>query len=946
MKLNPVSLLSPPLLKYSLLKFQTLKLLNHEKISNSVSEALQLLTVEDLEQVKNNWKNSTWGHGLWRQETKDQWSHFHQFKTWKGTSQQFDLFFTNSIGLCSIQDLKNILSNYHALKQETLMARLASLSDHIYLKEHLLSSKLTEFQKESNNATLLILSHLLDTYRPSGFLLDEVAKRLVFKDVLQVFRFLELYQEAKLAPSFSTFSAILWSGIKFIPQKQLMQLVYEVKKYDIDFQAVARLTFAKSATNPALLPFTKDMFSLMSNEERAFCSPESIEFFLFGLAHKMPNDAIQVTRDLLEFSHPSLSIDWISIMTQISKYPENAVEYYFLICASLDRKSKANGMQIILDQILSRHMYSLAEHFITQARNRDLSYKSSKNDESLIQSMVSSNQLSRAQSWLMNSFKANDRVSVRIVAIILSAYLEGMMYTEFESLLEQLPSFHLRPHREILMLNLKFFLYRGLMNECEQLAQKLQELQMLTFSETQSLLLEFYASRFDWEKCVEIWNLSNGDLTDKALAALLRLAAIRKSDLVHVVSEFVQPANHPLAITALVLIYLNLNDYKNADIWYFKALKHMATNQKLGSAKAAYISHFSRYHMVIYHRLGDFECAEKHLDDYLDIFPPHRRAFQTIIRQRIKFRYNASYIQKYISRMLALRMTLDPVIYGTLIASFSGAGAVTEAWKWYRKFLKLNIPTPYTMYPTLIVLHGKERNVDQMERLYNKVVSTPGLSSPVYSTILNALTTGYGYAGQWKKCLLIWDRLWKSPSAQFPFAQWSVQPQFFHEKTISIVSEHFGVSTVLVSIVLDALGSAKRLTEIERVWEQIISNKFPISNNCVTSYVEALVNCERYDQSFNVICSMESLYNFPPDLKTVRNFLTMLPPSRLQGFREKIAAYYPQFANIEKGEMSIIISRKKANSNDTKGLNLKQLQMAMTVSSNGRLLLSGASDLN
>ncbi|XJO73857.1 hypothetical protein BDV3_004769 [Batrachochytrium dendrobatidis] len=91
--------------------------------------------------------------------------------------------------------------------------------------------------------------------------------------------------------------------------------------------------------------------------------------------------------------------------------------------------------------------------------------------------------------------------------------------------------------------------------------------------------------------------------------------------------------------------------------------------------------------------------------------------------------------------------------------------------------------------------------------------------------------------------------------------------------TTTMNTDH-GVTPVTFCLVLDALGFAGDLEVLDKVWQQVVDvDKFPISPNCTTSYMEALMRCGQTDRAMEVVIG--ACKTGKVAVKTVVNFLGM-----------------------------------------------------------------------
>ena len=258
-----------------------------------------------------------------------------------------------------------------------------------------------------------------------------------------------------------------------------------------------------------------------------------------------------------------------------------------------------------------------------------------------------------------------------------------------------------------------------------------------------------------------------------------------------------------------------------------------------------------------------------------------------------------SKVLEYWEQMKSLKVPLDAAAYTSIIAAHSDKNLQHNALEFYKQFIATKQTPTLEMYACVMVLHGKLKNISSLERLYHVATGqTKRLTKNYSMMLLNALITSYSYGGEWQKALTVWNRL----RAQFNQDCRAVKrtsavspalPDIFMQTSSSMTLQMFGVDTVTICVILDALGKAQRLDEVRSVWDDVRSNNMPLVLNNITSFVEALLRCEQANEALDLVLKLQDKFGIEPDRKLLLNTATLMPVSRYAETVEILKKRYP-----------------------------------------------------
>ena len=288
---------------------------------------------------------------------------------------------------------------------------------------------------------------------------------------------------------------------------------------------------------------------------------------------------------------------------------------------------------------------------------------------------------------------------------------------------------------------------------------------------------------------------------------------------------------------------------------------------------------------------------------------------------------------EYWEQMKNKKVPLDAAAYTSLIAAHSDSNLLHNALQYFREFLATKQqPTP-EMFACVIVINGKLRNIAAMERLYHRATSqSKRLAKSLSMMLLDALITGYSYGGEWEKAHIIWERLRsqnkkvsKLTSSNLSLDPQPIRPDIFMQVGSNFTLETFGVDTVTICVILDALGKAQQLDKVRQVWKDIRDSNMPLVLNNITSYVEALLRCEQYDEALTIVLALENDFGIRPDKKLLLNTATLMSRDRYHStvdlLRQRFPDIQPQYpAEIRQSK------KPKMNSTSKDGISVPQLE--------------------
>lgn len=319
-------------------------------------------------------------------------------------------------------------------------------------------------------------------------------------------------------------------------------------------------------------------------------------------------------------------------------------------------------------------------------------------------------------------------------------------------------------------------------------------------------------------------------------------------------------------------------------------------------------------------RKGDFDNADKKLLYYEQLYDPHPRAYDAIIRQKVYLNNDLKSSLFYWSQMCS-KCKPSILSYASIISACSKANNLRKAEELYRdciaEFGYNNVVADYKLSAAMMVVYGKLGNPMKMTALYESCIKSYAfLDSKAKSLMVTALATGYCYLGKWEMVLNIWKSNYKHLSRgpknfyqpQIRLLQSNGSSQFDlpdskepFESLLELRSIHvFGVTPVLLCIVLDSLGNAKKISQLNEIWTLVNEANFPLSLNNFTSYIEALCKFGDWDRALLVALKISVKHGFRIDEKTARNLLQGVPPLRRQYCYQQLIREYPYLAKYPK----------------------------------------------
>jgi pentatricopeptide repeat protein len=501
----------------------------------------------------------------------------------------------------------------------------------------------------------------------------------------------------------------------------------------------------------------------------------------------------------------------------------------------------------------------------------------------ILRALIKSNQLDRAQNWFNLSKSYQD---IEMANALLQGFVDAGLNEKVDSLLKYMQNSKLKLSDQTFGILIKGYLQAGDGKGAFRLLKKMKKHHKIVGDRIYASFLQYFVNTAKWD-IVDLLFKEMGmkSIGDQCASLMIRSYAVRndvKSSLNLV--ENLSSDTHPESFRDIVIMLLRINEFILAKSFLDKMLSGQINAQFSYS-----IIEFIRY----FARKGQLEEAEKYLKLYLQLFPPHSRAFNVLVRSVSYNKLHISKALKYWDQMVQLKVPLNVEAYNSIIAAHSDLGLYAEAENFFNQFLqtgqKINIP----MYCTMIALYGKRGMVGKMEHLYFSVSQDISLGPSAYSasTLMNSLMTGYSYCGQWEKVFAIWNLLRSSVSSQAPLKQQMENfSDTFHILHSNIGTKLFGVNSVTVCIVLDSLGLARKLNHLRTVWEEINSIKMSLTLNNYISYIEGLLRCGEHQEAIDTIVNLPK--GVQPDTKLLRNALNLLPNSlRLDAYKLFIQKY-------------------------------------------------------
>jgi hypothetical protein len=340
--------------------------------------------------------------------------------------------------------------------------------------------------------------------------------------------------------------------------------------------------------------------------------------------------------------------------------------------------------------------------------------------------------------------------------------------------------------------------------------------------------------------------------------------------------------------------------------------------------------------------------AKEYLSTYLSVFQPHARVFIPLIRHGIKHGEGVHDLQMYWRKMRHLRIPLNSSAYNSMVAALIELREFDLAEKFVNEFKKTRQPFTLEFHQTLLVMYGKQGKITEMEALYDHVTKIMTLNAKTSLMLLNALMSGYSYGGVWKKVWVLWNRLFSNHS----FSNVQDQPKIvsrysdvFNNLSSEITLRHYGVNAITVCVIIDTLGHTKQLKRVHEIWKDLQARRFPFVLNNVTSYMEALLRCEQYEEAIELVLNMKQVYGMEPDAKMLRNCLGLLSPHLYDDVKRKLQDRYPHIHfTLQKQVFPFPSTAPVPNEKQDSGLSINDFQKQL-INRNGVWLLPPIQDL-
>ncbi|KAJ3043298.1 hypothetical protein HDV00_005301 [Rhizophlyctis rosea] len=279
-------------------------------------------------------------------------------------------------------------------------------------------------------------------------------------------------------------------------------------------------------------------------------------------------------------------------------------------------------------------------------------------------------------------------------------------------------------------------------------------------------------------------------------------------------------------------------------------------------------------------------------------------------------------------------------VYATVMSAFATArkyGSAKEVLEMARRDFAGVEEMPLDLRHAAMNVYAKMGMVEEMEGEMREVLKVVGrgdggkkeggeeggwdvLTARGYGVMLD----GYGRAGDWKKSLEMFGRMWKhggivieegeggdegevkksgnvdkeyveDPLTTYHAPSLSVSPTdmdievdisspsltqnpvtLLGSTTNTPLLKSHGVLPLHISLILDALGFAHRKIELRTLWSSVKASGYPLTENCYTSYIEALVRCGECEDAVRVLREEMWEDGIAVGEKTVRNLKGLL----------------------------------------------------------------------
>ncbi|TPX63505.1 hypothetical protein SpCBS45565_g06564 [Spizellomyces sp. 'palustris'] len=287
------------------------------------------------------------------------------------------------------------------------------------------------------------------------------------------------------------------------------------------------------------------------------------------------------------------------------------------------------------------------------------------------------------------------------------------------------------------------------------------------------------------------------------------------------------------------------------------------------------------YSILVHHALrsGDLKAATKVVEDALQIFKGRidPAIYTPVVTAIAKRTQSLSEALKIVDLVKSYGAAENAYMYAAIVAAHTAVRNFDGATEYIHKLRRSvkELDGKSHVMGCILDWYGKQGKSESMERLFNlmldgkwglEATAAPKLE-PDAST-WTIMICGYGYGNEWEKALNIWKQQWRPQSKPW------LNPSVLDTDRAAV--QHYGVTTLMISVLIDALAFSNRLDEIHEVWNQVRSAKFPLDSNNYTSLVEALVRCDQVPAACRVVMEDMPRDGVNPTAKLFRNFLGLL----------------------------------------------------------------------
>lgn len=835
---------------------------------------------------------------------------FHAFFMSYSSSNQEHLLeiFTRCLSSCNLDLIFQLLD---AVSDDTLSLLTTAIMNSDMKSENERYSSPTVFNHFLGSVSMnkcftkkvLLYEHIFKTRPYTSSLFESITDLITFKNYDQIVSFFLWGKGLGWKVNIEVFKSILNQVHKMdaTMYKKVVALSIEHKISQEDLSIHIMKVYVKAGSVSEAF----DLYLSFESKKHFFDDRVLItELFTECVYTKKVNTILKLSKDATLYNYkfePPIVLHLIRGM--IAMRPENAAQLYYDIKGT-DPEIDAQCVREIVDSVMYFDTLTNARKFLDKVRLYKISI-SPRAAGILMKEYIRVGRVGDAVQWIKDGPS-----SIEMVHELMRILINSKEYEDLSRVFKSISDFGVKPNTDTYLIMISSFLSKNDMPGARTYTSYLLKAGTLLPSQCHSPFLDHLLSTGKWKSAMDIWRrIQTSDFQDESSLLMVRSLAARKQDIqIQHIEKALDPQIHPRTMYAILHYNLSIGMLAQAERC-FKSLKGVSEKNilVLSLAKAAFINYYARY----YHfnrRTGDFKRAEQLSSEYLQEFGAHSRAFLPLIQYSAELGRPITLVTDYWAEMQASKVLLDTYAFEVLFKAFFDSKKVGLSSIYFVGFQALKLRYSPNLHAIMMEIHGAGMRVLSVEEeFYQATRMRLGANSKNdINILLNGLASGYGLAGQWERCLAIWNRLWLKglqtsvDSSLIP----DDYPEATEEETIRM---RFGVTRNLLTSMIQTLGRSGELAILKKLWKQITRASFPINQKICQDYVHALCRCNKATEALHFMLSMESTYFVKLTEEFVITFLELTSVGERRRCMIDLVAKYPHFKGISLNQRELLI---------------------------------------